>query len=473
MARAMSNYRTLRGWLLIADLLWLFVCVIAACLLRYGFGWRSEPRSTLASFALTLLGSWLIWSALSRFVDLGGGRQGWRIPAIISHLLLMVAIMMVVLLTTAYLARIYFSRLAIGYFALASFMGFVVLRLAIRAFLRTRAYTGAARKVCIVGNGPVAREIATRLAQHPEMRCKVIGFLAPDDTALDVLCDSRTVSPAYLPATEVLDVLRAQNVDEVVFVSSRTGDDRIAELMQQCVKRDIAISIIPQPYELYSSAVELVDLDGIPVVRVRGCSKDSKVQPWKRAMDLILVCPLFLLALPIILGAGLILRLKKGAAFCREERYGLRGQRFWIYRLNSPRKETNLPKYECLLQHLSVTELPQLLNVMRGEMSLVGPRPEGIDKVRHYTDWHWQRLSVRPGITGLAQVHGLRDQHALEDKTRYDLQYILHRSLFQDLSLLLQTIWTLLVRFGHLRGLTDRAPKAVENNRAASKSAAA
>jgi lipopolysaccharide/colanic/teichoic acid biosynthesis glycosyltransferase len=99
-----------------------------------------------------------------------------------------------------------------------------------------------------------------------------------------------------------------------------------------------------------------------------------------------------------------------------------------------------------LLQQLSVTELPQLWNVLRGEMSLVGPRPESPEKVKHYSDWQSQRLKVKPGMTGLAQVHGLRDQHSSEDKTRFDLQYLLERSPFIDVSLLLQTLWTLTMR---------------------------
>ncbi len=470
----MNGYRKFRNWMLVGDLLWLIVSVSLACLLRYGLAWRSEPRSTLESFGLTLLGSCVIWPALSRLADLGGGgRQGWRGPAIISHLGLMVAVMMFVLLTAAYLARIYFSRLAICYFGILSFLGFVAIRFAVRAALRTRTYTDTARKICIVGSGPVARETAARLAQHPEMRCRVIGFLAPDDTSLDVFSSGGTPTSTYIPAAGVLDALRARQVEEVVFANCRNGDPRIAELMQQCVKRGIAISIIPQPYELYSSAVELVDLDGIPLVRLRSSVNSHRLLESKRVMDLVLCVPLLFIALPIICGVGLIIRLNKGRAFCREERYGLRGERFWLYRLNSSRKETNLPKHERILQHLSITELPQLLNVMRGEMSLVGPRPEGIDRVRHYTDWHWQRLSVKPGITGLAQVHGLRDQHPLEDKTRYDLQYILHRSLFQDVSLLLQTIWTLMIRLGHLHGFVRYSPTSLEDNRAASKSAAA
>ena len=93
-----------------------------------------------------------------------------------------------------------------------------------------------------------------------------------------------------------------------------------------------------------------------------------------------------------------------------------------------------------------MTELPQLWNVLRGEMSLVGPRPESPERVRHYSDWQRQRLSVAPGLTGLAQVHGLREQHSSEEKARFDLEYIFHWSLFLDFSLIVQTAWTLVVR---------------------------
>jgi lipopolysaccharide/colanic/teichoic acid biosynthesis glycosyltransferase len=99
-----------------------------------------------------------------------------------------------------------------------------------------------------------------------------------------------------------------------------------------------------------------------------------------------------------------------------------------------------------LLHQLSITELPQLFNVLRGDMSLVGPRPESPDQVRQYTEWEQQRLSVKPGLTGLAQVHGLREQSSSKEKARFDLQYLLQPSLLTDLSLLLQTLWTLLIR---------------------------
>jgi lipopolysaccharide/colanic/teichoic acid biosynthesis glycosyltransferase len=121
--------------------------------------------------------------------------------------------------------------------------------------------------------------------------------------------------------------------------------------------------------------------------------------------------------------------------------------------LNSDREAPRLPASEIILQQLSITELPQLWNVLRGDMSLVGPRPESSDRVKHYSDWQRERLNVKPGMTGLAQVHGLRQQHSSEEKARFDLQYMLRPSPFQDVVLLLQTMGTLIMRLLHLGSL--------------------
>ena len=124
-----------------------------------------------------------------------------------------------------------------------------------------------------------------------------------------------------------------------------------------------------------------------------------------------------------------------------------------MYRLNVERHATHSERYERMLVRWSVTELPQLLNVLNGDMSLVGPRPEAPEKVKYYSDWQRQRFKVSAGVTGLAQVHGLRDQNSTEDKTHVDLQNIFNCHLLLDLSLMLQTVWTLL-----FRGLRHAAP---------------
>jgi lipopolysaccharide/colanic/teichoic acid biosynthesis glycosyltransferase len=124
---------------------------------------------------------------------------------------------------------------------------------------------------------------------------------------------------------------------------------------------------------------------------------------------------------------------------------------FSMLRLNVDRVASNGSRFEAVLHEFSLTELPQLWNVLRGDMSLVGPRPESRDRVCRYSEWQRQRLTVKPGMTGLAQVQGLREQHSSEEKTRFDLQYLLNCSLWIDLSLLLQTVWTLATRFAGRR----------------------
>jgi lipopolysaccharide/colanic/teichoic acid biosynthesis glycosyltransferase len=457
----MNGRSLFRRWILIADLAWMGIGMVVAWLLRYGGAWNAQPHSVVQAFAIALVGFALIWCVLSLSFDLDGSRSGWRLAAIVSQLLVVVTTIMTAVLAAGYLLRVYVSRLAFGYFGLLLLIGFIGIRMVACQIATTRNRMGAVRKVVIVGNGPVAQELATRFDLHPEVLCKVVGFLAPQDASLEVVQTDGTSNTTHISTPGVVSLLQDRGVEEVIFAVSRQGDPGVAELMDQCVKRGISISVIPQPYELYLSVPELIDLGGIPVLRLCHSLWGAKQPGWKRAMDLVLGLPLLFVSLPLSCGAAFVLFLQKGSGFCREERYGLRGRKFWMYRLNSARRETELPFFELMIQHLSITELPQLLNVLRGDMSLVGPRPEGFENVRHYTDWHRQRLNVKPGMTGLAQVHGLRDQNPLEDKTRYDLQYILRRSPMQDLSLLLQTTWTLVGRLRRVRSLGDKPVGAV------------
>jgi len=157
------------------------------------------------------------------------------------------------------------------------------------------------------------------------------------------------------------------------------------------------------------------------------------------------LCILTLLS-PLLGFAAVIVYRKKGRPLRTEQRCGKDGVPFGMWRLNIERHASNPQPYERLLVRWSLTELPQLFNVLQGAMSLVGPRPESAERVKCYSEWQRQRLRVRPGVTGLAQVHGLREQHPSEEKARFDLQYIFHWSPLWDLTLILQTIWTLLFR---------------------------
>jgi lipopolysaccharide/colanic/teichoic acid biosynthesis glycosyltransferase len=437
----------LRSWISVADLAWVTIAMALAYLLRYGWAWDGPPGRSAAMFLLPSLAAALIWSLLSSRLQLDGFRGGWRFSAVVSQLLSAVALLMMSLLVGGYLARQYVSRLMLGYFGVLLFAGFVFIRFAAWSVFRSRYRKGAVRRVVIVGSGFLAREMAAKIEHHPESLYHVVGFLCPAGTAFDTPLPGAGADAVNVQSLGIVDILQAHEVNEVILTIPQTSHPEILDLVALCRRRGIAVSLVPQPYLLYLSKPELVDLGGLPLLQLRDAAAGLPSNPlWKRVLDLALASCLLLPSLSVVLLAAAILKAKKGRGFCRELRCGQHGKPFWIYRLNSERNASGLTRAESFMQHVSLTELPQLLNVLRGDMSLVGPRPESLERANRYTDWHRQRLSVTPGMTGLAQVHGLRHQNSSEDKTRYDLQYILRRSVFQDISLLLQTIWTLMGR---------------------------
>jgi len=203
----------------------------------------------------------------------------------------------------------------------------------------------------------------------------------------------------------------------------------------------------------------------LPVLQLAKPGLSGVALVWKRGLDLLLGTLLSLVAVPILLPLAVALRSTRGRAFRWEKRCGLGGRPFAMLRLNVDRNGGTSSRFEQILRDLSLSELPQLWNVLRGDMSLVGPRPESPQRVCRYSEWQQKRLTVKPGITGLAQVQGLREQHSSEEKTRFDLQYLLSSSPWTDLSLLLQTVWTLAMRsFKPSDSIADMGPIATADN---------
>jgi lipopolysaccharide/colanic/teichoic acid biosynthesis glycosyltransferase len=436
-----------------------------AYLLRYAWVAENTKQSSILAFMAPLVLALFLWSGLSSWLRLDGFRGGWRVPAVLSQLFPAVLGLMAMLFAAGYIAQVFMSRLALGYFGVLLFLGFAAIRLTLRSFLVSRYRVGAVRRAVIVGDGALAREMAATIDRHPELLCQVVGFLYPAQSALDLSSPEAATDLVSLQTVGIVELLQSRRVDEIILTVPEPGHSEIVDLATSCRDAGLAVSLVPQPYELYLSKPELLDLDGLPLLQWEGVVAVAANPPWKPVLDLATTACLLPLALATLVPAALVLKLRKGKSFRRELRCGQNGKEFWMYRLNSDRQATGLPTHEYLMQRASLTELPQLFNVLRGEMSLVGPRPEGPERTRHYSDWHKQRLSVKPGITGLAQVHGLRDQNSSEDKTKYDLQYVLHRSAFQDISLLLQTLWTITRRLFQWRPAPTNLPRVAAETR--------
>jgi len=421
-----------------------------ACLMRYGFHWYSPPSTSLASYLAPLLVAIGLWAVIFLWMRLDGFRRGWHASAVFSQLFVALCFLMSILLAGGYLLHVFLSRLTLICFGILLLIGFAAIRCLAHALLGSKYFAKAVRRVLIVGNGRVAREMAAKIQQHPEMLCKIVGFLHSADTSLDPRIPGDTVRAQSVQTLELIDLLRGKNVDEVIITGASPGSPEIMNLAARCRQEGIAVSVVPHPYELYLSKPQLLDIGGLPVLQLRERSSTQGQGVAKRVFDLSLGAALSVLAAPIVTLGAIGLSGHKGGPFVRERRCGKFGKHFWMYRLNSDRDDPDVNRYERLLQQLSITEMPQLWNVLRGEMSLIGPRPESPERVKHYSDWQRKRLQVKPGITGLAQVSGLREQHSSEEKTRFDLQYMMQASLFVDISLILQTVWTLIARLLHL-----------------------
>ncbi len=442
----------LKHWILAADLLWSSVAVVLAVLCRYGILAFEQDWTILTQYFLVLGVILLGWTILCSRMELHGFKGGWSFPAITSQVFVGVTSLSVILFAAAFLVRAYYSRLVMTYLTIFLIVGFIVIRCAARAWVLSRSRTGNLRRVVIVGNGRVSRELAAKIQNHPETQLELAGFLYPSISDSPLPPGDVAPERTSVPTLGVLDLLKKENIQELFVVMPQPARAEMEKLIPACRKSGIRVSLVPQWYELYVSQLRLVDLDGLPLLNL-GERRQPSSTALKRAIDVAFGALMLLFAAPLLALPAALLRLRKGRAFRKEARCGKDGHVFWMYRLNVDRYSPALVSFERLLDRLSITELPQLWNVIRGDMSLVGPRPESPERVKHYSDWQRQRLSVAPGLTGLAQVHGLREQNSSEEKARFDLQYILHWSPFLDLALLLQTAWTLFVRLLAARGM--------------------
>ena len=303
----------------------------------------------------------------------------------------------------------------------------------------------------------MALELAEKLSRHPELLLEVVGFLYPSGNGGGKEPAPTAQGNRPLASTGIAKFLEELKVQDVIVVLQQQAGVEVEKVVSQCRGLGMRVRLVPHWYQLYVSDANMTEIDGVPLISLEERNIWAGSLLIKRILDAALGTLLLSASLPLLLLAVVKIRRQKGKAFCKELRCGRLGNTFSMYRLNVNQHDPNLIGLERFLATFSLTELPQLWNVLSGHMSLVGPRPESPERVKHYSDWQRQRLGVQPGLTGLAQVQGLRERHSSEEKARFDLQYIFHWSLFLDLSLIVQTVWTLALRLVR----PDRAPAAL------------
>lgn len=439
------NRNRIKQAVLLLDMLWIALSLGASYFLRYA-SLQPSPSGFYGTLAAIQLATWIV---LFKIMKLGGFDANWRMTTLARRIALATLLLMACGLSIAYLDRLYYSRLMLGYFTALLFAGFMGVRIGVFRFLRNN-HQGLASNVVLVGNNRIAREFALKISRRPELLYRVAGVLHPGNG--DGL---GATSDQTLSSLGALDILRQNRVDELIVLEHIPGVE-FQNFVRRCRGEGIRVKVLPHGYELYTSKPALAEIDGLPLITLQAPDPFPYAASVKRAMDITLALLLAAPAMLIASFAAVVLLRTKGTAIRREVRIGEGGRAFSMYRLNIDRDSNDGTPFERWLRDLSISELPQLWNVLSGEMSLVGPRPEAPDRVRQYSEWQRERLKAVPGITGLAQVNGLREQHTSEEKTRFDLQYLLEWSPLLDFSLLLQTAGTL------ARRCCRRPPEAIK-----------
>ncbi len=440
------NTRKLEIWILLADVLCIAAAFFSAALLRFGLTWSPDDRVAIQALLPFMIATCLSWLVLSSVMQMDGFRGGWRLSAMLSQLLLGVGCTVALVIALAYFSRTYVSRLALTYFVLLLGAGFISIRCGARILLRLRHRNGQLWRVLILGSGRVAQEVSTKIREHPEMLCQVVGLLFPNLGTEELPANVASGPRSQLSTLDIFGLVKHSRVDEIIVALEHPITPEIRTLITRTRDMGVTISVVPQSYELYASEPKFVSLDGLPLLQLREPDLRSRYVALKRVLDFTVAAVLLLPATFVLCPFAVVLLLKKGAGFRWEVRSGRYGIPFSMLRLNVERPVRSGSRLELFLERLSITEIPQLWNVLRGQMSLVGPRPESPILATTYSDWHQRRLRVKPGMTGLAQVHGLRENSSSEEKTRFDLQYLMRPYLLWDVSLLLQTVWTLALR---------------------------
>ncbi len=355
----------------------------------------------------------------------------------------------------SYLVRGELSRAVIVVFYVTAMAIFTADRIVLRLWLRTLRRSGRnLRHVLVVGTGATAEHLLAKIRQHADFGLMVHGLVAESAAR----APERVAGVPVIGTVEDLPRLAERHGAEIIYLALQRSEWQAEERALQLLEDStVAVRMVPDLSAAYRLNPSVEDFDGMPVVLVT----ESPEQGWnavaKRAFDLVGASVALLIASPVMLAIALLVKLDSpGPVFYTQERVGLNGRRFRMIKFRSMRADADpagggwttkddprRTKLGTTLRRLSLDELPQLWNVIVGDMSLVGPRPEQpehVGRFRASIPRYMLRHHVRAGLTGWAQVNGLRGDTPLEQRIQYDLYYIEHWSLLFDLRILWLTV---------------------------------
>ncbi len=340
-------------------------------------------------------------------------------------------------------------------------------RILLRSIQRKLLINGVGRKnALMVGYNQKAFEMHDTLDTYKGLGLDVIAFVAVQDSNIG---KKRNGIEVIDTVHNIKDVISKLNVYEVILALEKNEGDIMLEVVAACDSKNIAIKIIPSLYEIISGQARTSQLYGSPLINITPSLMPEWEKKVKRLMDIVISILLLIVSSPIIIATTIAIKSEsKGPVFYKQERSGLNGKPFKIIKFRSMRADAEkksgpvwstkddprITKVGKFIRKVRIDEIPQMVNVLKGEMSLVGPRPERpffVEQLSKEIPFYKRRLKVRPGVTGWAQVKHKYDENVedVKEKLRYDLFYIENMSLSNDFKILFRTIFVVLFGQGH------------------------
>jgi len=408
--------------------------------------------------------AWVLTLLLLVVFALGGvyqQKRGRSWPDEVYALFSGTAIGIVIVMAVTYVIRFYYSRfifLMVGAVIVVSLSLERWLLRVVQAELRRRGH--GIRRVIIVGAGKVGRSVMRTIVAQPELGYRVVGFVDdnPDKGRTDIGRFKALGGLESLPR-----IVSQEDVDEVIVTLPWMYHRKILSVVHQCERHEVRARIVPDLFQLSLSQVDMEDLGGLPLLSLR----ELRVGGWlwwlKRAFDFTFALVGLIVVAPLLSAIALAIKLDSpGPVIFSQVRIGKGGRPFTCHKFRTMhlgadrekekltalneaqgalfkiRNDPRITRMGRVLRRTSLDEFPQLYNILKGDMSLVGPRPQVPEEVDQYQEWHKKRLETRPGLTGLWQVSG-RSNLSFDEMCLLDIYYIENWSPVLDTKILLRT----------------------------------
>ena len=327
-----------------------------------------------------------------------------------------------------------------------------------RLQLSLQARNWGEERVLIVGTGEVGRMVMQKIRRSPGLGYRVIGFV-DDDAKVKAIQDS----PVLGTTDDIAELVESQKINEVIIAMPEASHQEILKIASKCDRGRVTIKVFPDVFQIMATEVSIGDLGGLPLLTMR----DVALRGWrltvKRVMDVVGSAITLVILSPLMMLLTILIKLdSEGPVFYTQERMGLDGKRFMMLKLRSMRADaeentgpvwataddSRRTRLGTIIRRFSIDELPQFINVILGDMSLVGPRPERpifVEQFKQSIPRYMDRHREKAGITGWAQINGLRGDTSIIERTKYDLWYIENWSVALDLRIMIRTFIKLFI----------------------------